>query len=141
MDADGSGVIELARVLPATPDEVFRAWTDPEQMARWMSPVGSARADVDLRVGGHLRLVMDGAGMSIAHTGEYLEIDPPTRLSFTWRSEHTGGRDTMVTVALEPHPDGTFLRLRHERLSEEQAATHGQGWGQMVERLAVAMAG
>jgi uncharacterized protein YndB with AHSA1/START domain len=130
-----SGVVEITRILPASPDEVFRAWTDTERMRSWMSPIGEAEADVDLRVGGRFRLIMVGGGRRIEHSGEYLEVDPPSRLSFTWRSPFTGDADTVVTVLLSDHPDGTELHLRHERLTEEAAASHGQGWSQMLDRL------
>ena len=139
--ARSSSVVEITRVLPGRPDEVFRAWTDPELMRHWMSPVGEAEADVDLRVGGRLHLVMVGGGRRIEHSGEYLEVDPPTRLSFTWRSAFTGDAATVVTVVLADHPDGTELRLRHEGLDEDAATSHGQGWGQMLDRLGVRLGG
>ncbi|MDQ4006234.1 MAG: SRPBCC domain-containing protein, partial [Actinomycetota bacterium] len=107
--ADGthpSGAVEISRILPATPDEVFRAWTDPEQLRQWMSPIGAAEAEVDPRVGGRLRIVMVGGGRRIEHTGEYLEVDPPRRLSFTWRSPFTGNTSTLVTILLTDHPEG-----------------------------------
>lgn len=130
------GAVEVRRVLPATPEEVFLAWTDPEHLQQWMSPVGAAEADVDLRVGGRFRVVMKGAGLAIEHTGEYLEIEPPERLAFTWRSPYTGDEPSVVTVVLYGRDDGTELVLIHERLPEEKAASHGQGWGQMLDRLA-----
>ena len=132
---EAGGVVDIVRILPAPPDEVFRAWTDPERLRHWMSPIGEAEADVDPRVGGHLRIAMIGGGRRIEHAGEYLEVAPPTRLSFTWRSGFTGGAPTVVTVTLSPHPEGTELRLRHEGLSEEAAASHGGGWGSIMDRL------
>lgn len=80
------GSIELRRILPATPEKIFAAWTDPELMRRWMSPVGHAEAEVDLRVGGRFRVTMVGQGITIEHTGEYVEVAPPLRLAFTWQS-------------------------------------------------------
>ena len=59
-----------------------------------MSPVGHARVEADARVGGRLHVVMEGDGRVITHTGEFLEVDPPNRLSFTWRSPFTGDRDS-----------------------------------------------
>jgi uncharacterized protein YndB with AHSA1/START domain len=129
-------ILEVRRVLPASPDEVFRAWTDPSLLSRWMSPVGHAEAEVDVRVGGSLRIVMVGEGRRIEHTGEYLEIDPPTRLAFTWRSEYTGAEPTIVRVSLAPSGEGTEFLLTHEGLTEEAAASHGGGWGQILDRLA-----
>jgi uncharacterized protein YndB with AHSA1/START domain len=129
-----TGALVVERVIRATPDEVFDAWTTPSRMAAWMSPIGAAEAEVDLRVGGSFRVVMVEA--RIEHTGEYLEIDPPRRLVFTWVSPFTGGESSVVTVELHPHEDGTRVVLTHERLPENVVDGHRDGWGTMIDRLA-----
>ena len=129
-----TGALVVERVLPAAPDDVFDAWTTPSRMAAWMTPVGAAEAEVDLRVGGSFRVVMMEAGLD--HTGEYLEIDPPRRLVFTWVSSFTGTEPSVVTVEMHPHDDGTRLVLTHERLPEEVIDGHRDGWGAMIGRLA-----
>ena len=79
-------------------------------MAQWMTPAGTASAEVDLRVGGRFRLVMAYEHLRIEHTGEYQVIKPPALLVFTWRSEFTGMRDTLVTVRLtERHSHETEI--------------------------------
>lgn len=128
--------LEIRRVLPGSPEEVFRAFTDPGLMARWMSPVGTAEADVDLREGGRFRLVMRGDGREIEHTGEYRTVSPPTLLVFTWRSPFTGGSDSLVTVRLAGRGPDTELLLVHERLPGGAAESHAGGWGGMLDRLA-----
>lgn len=128
--------LEVRRVLPATAEEVFAAWTDRELMGRWLSPAGHAEVEVDLRVGGRFRVTMVGEGQRIEHTGEYLEIVPPRRLVFTWRSPYTGPEPTVVTIALRSVGDRTELRLTHDRLPEDQLGPHSGGWGRMVDRLA-----
>jgi uncharacterized protein YndB with AHSA1/START domain len=128
----------VERVLPASPDEVFDAWTTPSRMAAWMSPVGAAEAEVDLRVGGSFRVVMVEARLE--HTGEYLEIDRPSRLVFTWVSPFTGAEPSVVTVELHPHDEGTRVVLMHERLPEDVVDGHRDGWGTMIERLAAILA-
>ena len=132
----GWSAVELHRLLPATAEEVFAAWTDPELMARWLSAGGHAEAEVDLRVGGRFRVTMVGQGQRIEHTGEYLEVAPPRRLAFTWASPFTGPEPTVVTVELSPAENGTELLLRHERLPEDQVKPHTGGWGRMLDRLA-----
>jgi uncharacterized protein YndB with AHSA1/START domain len=78
--------------------------------------------------------------------GEFVEVDPPRRVVFTWgwdRSERPvpPGSST-VEVVLEPAGDGTRLTLRHSGLpDEEQVAQHGHGWEHYLERLRVAAAG
>jgi uncharacterized protein YndB with AHSA1/START domain len=132
----GPGVIEIRRRLPAPPAEVFKWWTEADRLREWMSPVGRVEAQVDLRVGGALRIVMRGEGTVIEHVGEYIEIDPPRRLVFTWTSPFTGAEPSLVTLELEPEgSDATQLLLVHSRLPESVATSHRDGWGTMLDRL------
>jgi uncharacterized protein YndB with AHSA1/START domain len=129
--------VEIRRTLPAPIDEVFRWWTEPALMREWMTPVGSCDIENDLRVGGRLHVVMRGDGVVIEHEGEYLEIDPPRRLSFTWMSEYTGGQRSIVTLELESRGvESTGLKLTHSALPESGGASHQQGWQRMTDRLA-----
>jgi uncharacterized protein YndB with AHSA1/START domain len=130
-----TGSVEIRRLLPASPEEVFRWWTQADLLAQWMSPVGSVEAVVDLRVGGRFRIVMSGGGMTIDHSGEYLEVDPPKRVVFTWVSPYTGARPSVVTVELVPAAGGTELFLSHRRLPIDAAESHQGGWGSMLDRL------
>ena len=131
-----AGVVEIHRRLPASIGEVFRWWTDPDRLQEWMTPVGTVEAEVDLRVGGRLRIVMRGDGRVIEHTGEYLEIDPPRRLVFTWMSPYTGSVPSVITVELRAAGDDlTDLRLVHSRLPDEAAPRHRGGWDAMLDRL------
>ncbi len=133
----GAGEIEIRRSLPAPITEIFRWWTDPNLLRHWMSPIGTVDAEVDLRVGGVLRIVMKGDGTLIEHVGQFVEIEPPRRLVFTWKSQYTGGQPSLVTVELEPQGDrSTRLRLVHARLPETAAESHRGGWGAMIDRLA-----
>ena len=63
-------------------------------------------------------------------------IEPPNLLVFTWRSEFTGGRDTVVTLRLTEHEaDETDLELTHELRTSDEAASDAEGWSQIVTRL------
>lgn len=132
----GTEALVIERILPASPEEVFAAWTTPRRMADWMSPVGRAEAETDLRVGGSFLVIMAGPDSRIEHTGTYLEVDPPRRLVFTWVSPFTGPEPSLVTVELHPHGDGTRLTLSHERLPSDIVESHRGGWDTMLERLA-----
>ena len=126
----------VRRLIQAPAADIFSAWTDPAAMAHWMTPVGTATASVDLRVGGQFRLVMADEHLSIEHTGEYRVIEPPHLLVFTWRSEFTGMRDTVVTVRLTQRSAAeTDLEVIHEFATEQEAASHAGGWGQLISRL------
>lgn len=129
-------VFDVERWLPVPPEQVFRAWTDPEEMRGWFAPDPSmsVEADVDLRVGGRYRLRM---GTHIV-SGTYVAVERPRRLVFSWRWE--GDEDVgemLVTVEMEAGTDGgTALRLRHERLpDEDQRDNHAQGWHACLARL------
>ena len=128
--------IRIERMLPAPIEEVFAAWTDPESMSLWLSPIGRADVEADPRVHGRFRVVMVGGDVSIEHTGEYLVFDPPRLLSFTWRSPYTGPEPSVVTVTLTPEGETTRLLLVHERLPAEQVTPHAEGWGSILDRLA-----
>lgn len=133
--------LETRRRLQAPPERVFVAFTDPALLARWMTPVGIARAEVEVRVGGTFRIVMSGAGREIEHTGEYLEVDPPRRLRFTWQSPYTGPEPSVVEVTLRAIEGGTELTLIHRLLPPGAAASHAGGWGTMLDRLAALVEG
>jgi len=135
----GSGSVEIRRRLSAPVAEVFRWWTEAELIQQWMTPVGTVTAAVDLRVGGTFRIVMAGEGSVIEHVGEFLEIDAPRHLVFTWASPFTGPRASIVTIELsDVGPDATELTLRHVELPAEAAASHRDGWGTMLSRLELA---
>lgn len=130
--------LTVRRRIAATPEKVFDAWTNAKGMEKWMCPGPTERADVelDVRVGGRFRIDMHGAGQVHEHTGEYLELERPKRLVFTWVSKSTGGRDSRVTVELEPADGGTDVVLTHEGLpSEESAQNHEMGWASILEKL------
>jgi uncharacterized protein YndB with AHSA1/START domain len=129
-------VIEIRRRLPATVAEVFSWWTEADRLQEWMSPVGTVEVEVDLRVGGALRIVMRGDGTVIEHVGEYVEIEPPRRLVFTWASPFTGAEPSLITLELEPDgEEATNLHLVHSRLPESAVLSHRDGWGAMLDRL------
>lgn len=137
---DAGDQVRLERLLPAPAEDVFAAWTDADSMSRWLSPTGRAEVTADVRVGAGFRVVMIGEDTEIEHTGEYLAIDPPRLLSFTWQSPYTGPHPSMVTVTLHPEGESTRLVLVHEALPPETAPDHEGGWGSIIENLASLLA-
>ncbi len=136
-DASPERVV-VERVLPASPAEVYAAWTTPETLRLFMSP-GEMTAPVveaDVRVGGRFRIVMRGE-REVEHRGEYRVLEPGRRLVFTWASPVTGWTPTLVTIELFPHEDGTRFVLVHEGLATDDArGGHRRGWTSIVEKLA-----
>jgi len=134
-----SEALVVRRVLPAPRERVFAAWLDPVLMARWMCPgdARSASVELDPRVGGKFRIVMHFGRGDEDHWGEFLVIEPPERLSFSWISAHTLRQPTVVTVELFARGAGaeTELVLTHRRLPLDQVDAHRKGWTDIVAKL------
>ncbi len=126
---------QVNRVFPAPRERVFRALTNPEDLARWWGP--NATAEVDLRVGGTFRLGMDlMGGERLVSFGTYREIQAPERLVYSWAWESEPTAVTLVTVELRDRGAETEVLLTHaENTSEEQAENHRQGWNYCLDRL------
>src|SRR3982751_92265 len=139
MTDDTPARVVVERVLPASPLEVYEAWTTPATLSRFMCP-GEMTAPVveaDVRVGGRFRIVMRDARGDSEHRGEYRVLDPGRRLVFTWASRSTGGVATLVTIELSSHEDGTRLVLGQQDLATEEArGGHGRGWTSILDKLA-----
>jgi uncharacterized protein YndB with AHSA1/START domain len=130
-------VLVVRRWLPVPRERVFAAWLDPASLAEWMRPGDTIRATVavDPRVGGEFRIVMSHDHGDHEHRGEYLAIDPPSLLSFTWISSATDDRRTVVTVEFHEHDGGTELILTHRRLPDARIEAHRMGWTDIVRKL------
>ena len=87
MTEDSAQVVRIERTFDASAEDVFDAWTNPEVIERWFRPARGWKkpsAEVDLRVGGMVRVVMrDPTGAPVEASGEYTEIDRPNRLAYT----------------------------------------------------------
>jgi uncharacterized protein YndB with AHSA1/START domain len=134
--------VVVERVLDATPEDVFAAWSDPESLSVWMCPgeLRGASVEVDFRVGGRFRIAMHGGERDYVQHGEYLAIEPPKRIVLLWVSEwiDEAASRTRVEVTLEPRPGGrTRLVLVHGALPEGDAYDgHPGGWASILEKLA-----
>ena len=135
-------VVEREVRIAARPETVFEFFTDPEKMVLWKG----READLDPQPGGIYRVEM---GDQIVARGQYVEIDAPSRVVFTWgwEGQESPGpqgvppRSSRVEVTLEPDGEGTLVRLRHFDLPEETRQLHGEGWDLYLGRLAIAAAG
>jgi uncharacterized protein YndB with AHSA1/START domain len=142
-DAGAKGVrqnepIEREIRIAASPETVFSFLVEPDRMVRWKG----RQAELDPRPGGVYRVDIDGNNVA---RGEYVEVEPPTRVVFTWGWESDGNPvppgSSTVEVSLEPDRDGTILRLTHRGLPPEAREIHEQGWDQFLPRLATAAGG
>jgi len=126
------------KTIHAPVEAVWRAWTTPEMMRRFMSDGSAAeRFEADVRPGGTFVIDMAYGGGSYHHEGEYLEVDPPRRLKFTWWSEWSP-RDLNPTVTIDfiANGDSTEIVLVHEgQLDEPTRADHQAGWQGMLDNI------
>jgi uncharacterized protein YndB with AHSA1/START domain len=132
-------VLVVRRTIRAKVERVFEAWTQPEHLRAWWGPrpVVCGGAEVDLRVGGHYRLVNtlpDGKAVTIE--GEFTEIEAPHKLVYTWRMGGGSLERSRVTVRFEPRGDSTEVIVIHDRLpSEAVRDSHEGGWRGCLEGL------
>ena len=124
--------LRLTRSLPADVHTVFAAWSSADALSRWfvVRPHWTARVECDFRVGGSYRIEMDKQDGTVGVAfGEYVEIDPPRRLVFTWNAALPEVQNTRVTVELRATGTGTELTLTHELLPDtRRGRNHGTGW-------------
>jgi uncharacterized protein YndB with AHSA1/START domain len=141
VDAVDEGTsVEREIAIAASPETVWELLTKEDEAVKWMG----RSATFDLRPGGIYRVeVIEGN----TARGEFVEIDPPHRLVFTWgweqgSSSAVGPGSSTVEFELTPDGDGTVLRFRHTELpNEEAAASHAHGWDHYLGRLAVVAGG
>lgn len=124
--------IEVVQRIRASPEIVFRYFTDGARMVQWFGK----QAQLDARPGGRFRIAMPEGQVAI---GEYREVDPPRRLIFTWGWEGSATippGSTTIEVTLTADGDGTLVRLRHIGLPDETSRKeHLDGWTGFVRRL------
>jgi uncharacterized protein YndB with AHSA1/START domain len=135
-----SPTLRMQRDFHASAQAVFDAWTSEEVMRRWWhaghdweTPV----VEVDLRVGGKIRVVMRDPhkGVEYGGGGKYLEIDPPKRLVFTWYWDDYPTRQ-LIEIEFEEADGVTTVRFTHHDLWDEEALrSHEDGWGTVFDNL------
>jgi uncharacterized protein YndB with AHSA1/START domain len=127
--------------VPARRPRVFNALVDPTELAKWWGPKGftSPAIDVDARVGGAYRIAMQPPEGDVFHlSGEFVAVDHPSLLSYTFRWEEPtpDDRETLVTLTLDAVDGSTNVILDHGVFSTaERLALHAQGWTDSLERL------
>jgi uncharacterized protein YndB with AHSA1/START domain len=135
-------VVERTISIAASPETVWEFLVDPEKAQRWMGtsveldpqPEGIYRNEV---IPGHIA------------RGEFVEVDKPHRLVFTWGWERSGDSPPNVSpgastieIELAPEGNGTSLHFLHRDLPDaESAASHAHGWDHYLSRLELAAAG
>ena len=126
-------LVERELFIAASPGRVYELLTDAGLLTEWMAP----EADVDLRIGGHIRWTHLNGDSVI---GNFVELVPARRVVFTFGWERPDiavpPGSTTVEIDLRPVPGGTHLSLVHRGLTGPMADAHAGGWTNYLTRLA-----
>jgi uncharacterized protein YndB with AHSA1/START domain len=133
----------ITRLIDAPRPLVFKAWTDPDQIARWWGPKGFVTVDhdMDVRPGGAYRFTMRSPqGTDHRKRGVYREVVEPERIVFTFswiQPDGQPGHETLITVTLKEEGTKTKLTL-HQGVFDTMGwrDDHHIGWSSCLERFA-----
>lgn len=134
--------LQVSRSFSFPAERVFDAWLNPALASKWLfaTPAGRmVRAEVDARVGGRFFLTDRRDGEEVLHTGEYLEIERPRRLVFTFGVPKYSPDFVRVAVELEPAAGGCRLTLTQAGTAPEWVEKTREGWAQMLAALAAVL--
>ena len=125
----------VTRVLKATPDRVFKAWTDPTLIAKWFYPNerwDRCDPEVEPTVGGKYNITMvHSDGDKVGMKGHVVELIPNEKLVFTFLDKDSDDQtqESLVTISLKPVSDGTELTLIHSKLASADLKSNvSSGW-------------
>ena len=139
--SSGRFVLEQRRVFEAPIARVFVELTKPSELAKWWGPLGFTTPEVhiDLRVGGSYRFTMQPPEGEAFHlSGDFLEVQEPSRLRFTFRWDEPvpDDRETVVELSLGPQGTRTMVTLTQGTFAtEERLELHRSGWADSFEKL------
>jgi len=137
--SEGRDVATIVRHFDSAPMAVWRAWTESEQMRRWFGsdPQGTViAASADVRPGGNYSVTFaDGDGTQHTASGKYLEVEPYSRLVFSWHWKSEAGVTSMVTVLLKPDGKGTIMHFQHAGIGYGSSHNFEKGWQDTFDKL------
>jgi uncharacterized protein YndB with AHSA1/START domain len=139
-------VVRIERTFAASAEDVFDAWTSPEVMRRWFhcAPDWSTpEAEVDLRVGGKVRVVMRRPdGTDVAAYGAYTLIDRPRRLVMTWTFDDDPANEQLIELSFSESEGSTTVLMVNSGIStDERHGAQDEGWHGCFDQLDRVLAG
>jgi uncharacterized protein YndB with AHSA1/START domain len=142
---DATKVVRIERTFDAPAEDVFDAWTSEEVIQRWFRPGENWQAptaDVDLRVGGKVRVVMrDPAGSEVGAGGEYTLIDRPHKLAFTWTFDDDPSNEQMIELEFSENDGVTTVVFVNSNIShDERRDAQEAGWQRCFDNMEAALA-
>lgn len=138
--------LRLTRHYDAPPEEVWRAWTDPQALKLWWGPSEHDvvhLAEADVRVGGRFRVAFSSDNEEVIEvSGVYREVVPNRKLVFSWAWKSAPEHESLVTVTFEPSGGGTDLTLLHEQFFDAgERDAHEEGWRNALAKIDAVLAG
>jgi uncharacterized protein YndB with AHSA1/START domain len=116
-----SGIVHVIADIAAPPERVFRALTDSNEVPKWWSQIATPE-------GGEMSDPRTPEPQTVG--GEYITVDPPRLLEFTWAPSWDGFKVSTVRYSIEPTASGSRLTVTHSGFAgrPEMASSHGEGW-------------
>jgi uncharacterized protein YndB with AHSA1/START domain len=132
--------VRIERTFAASAEAVFDAWTSPEVMRRWFHPGPAWEtpvAEVDLRVGGRVRIMMRRPDGSAAEArGEYRVIDRPRRLVMAWTFDDDPANQQLLDLSFSETGGSTTVHLVNRDIStDERRRGQEEGWRGCLDQL------
>ena len=131
--------INIVKTINAPIEKVFNAWLNTDTLSQFMLPMPgmpNPKTESDPRVGGRFTIYMRVGEDEIPHTGEYLEIEHPTKLVFTWVSPFSTEGSTVTIHFKSTDESTTDIDLTHVKFPDEESrANHEGGWGNILVML------
>ena len=119
--AEALNSVRVVRRFDVPPERLFDAWLDPDEVGTWLFATPERRD-----------------GEEWEHRGEYLVVDRPLRLKFSF-VDPVFAKTTYVTVEIAAQGDGSEITLTHDGVLPEWVAPTTKGWGMILDGLARAM--
>jgi uncharacterized protein YndB with AHSA1/START domain len=137
---EAARVVRIERTFDAPAEDVFDAWTSEEVIRRWFIPAAGWQepsAEVELRVGGKIRVVMrDPDGEPVEAGGEYTRIERPHRLAFTWTFDDDPSNQQMIELEFTEREGVTTVLFVNSDISEKQRRdAQYDGWSTCFDNL------
>jgi len=146
LTAESGYTVRIERTFTASAEDVFDAWTSPEVMRRWFHVAHdweTPEAEVDLRVGGKVRIVMrQPDGREAEASGEYTLIDRPHRLAMTWTFQDDPSNEQLMELSFSESEGGTTVVLTNSGISTDgRRDAQDWGWNGCLDQLERLLAG
>ncbi|HEX2815599.1 MAG TPA: SRPBCC family protein [Phenylobacterium sp.] len=140
-----TGQVVVTKHYDVSPEQVFDAFLNVETARRFLFATATGEmlvAEIDPRVGGRFTFTERRPEMGdVLHTGEYLEIDRPRRLVFTFGVPQFNPAYTRVTVEIVASGSGCALTLTNDDVPAEYAEGNQDGWSRILASLVPAISG